>query len=276
MRPACNRIDSRCCELPDNVVHFEDTLLVRSAAVYADFVVEHLTENTRLLDCGCGAGSITVGLAGRVQLVVGVDLDAPALKPAAAYVASRSVRNVLFVAADARRLPFADADFGAVLLHSVVETVSDPATVVREACRVLVSGGLLAAASVDYGGLLVEGPHRETLERFFAVRERLWSFDGIARSRAGRELRGLLRRCGLMSVSASGRYISYGTATEVRAFGEDRASECENSWFSSRARAHGLLTEDELHQTQQAWQEWSASPDSFLLFAWCHALGRKP
>ena len=254
---------------------FEDALLVRPAAVYADFLIEHLTENTRLLDCGCGAGSIAVGLASHVRLVVGVDLNAVAVKPAAAYVASQSVRNVQFVAADASRLPFADEGFGAVLLHSVIETVSDPATVLRDACRVLASGGALATASVDYGGLLIEGPHRGTLERFFAVREQLWSLDRIARSRAGRELRGLLQNCGLMSVAASGRYIWW-QAPEVKAFGEERARECENSWFSSRARAHGLLTEDELRHTQYAWQEWSTSSDSLLFFPWCRALGRKP
>ena len=36
----------------------------------------HLTGNTRLLDCGCGARTITVGLADSVRWVVGLDRNA--------------------------------------------------------------------------------------------------------------------------------------------------------------------------------------------------------
>jgi hypothetical protein len=54
---------------------YRETLAGRSAAIYADFLVPHLTEAARLLDCGCGAGSIAIGLATHARRVVGLDLD---------------------------------------------------------------------------------------------------------------------------------------------------------------------------------------------------------
>jgi len=255
---------------------FRDALSNRSATAYADFLAPHLTENTRLLDCGCGAGSITVGLAGSVRCVVGLDLSAATLKPAVSHLAAESIRNVRFVVGNGTQLPFSEESFDAVLMHSLLEAAADPAGVVREASRVLVPGGLLAAASVEYGGRVLAGPHREALERFYAVRERLWTLDRIARPRAGRDLRQLLHGGGFAAIEATAHYLSYGTPEGVRTFGEERARDCAEPWFSSRSLARQLFTEEELRHTQHAWEEWSRSPDSFLAFAWCRVVGRKP
>lgn len=54
---------------------FEDLLISRSAAVYADFLEPYLTAGDVMLDVGCGSGSITVGLAPKVDRVIGDDLD---------------------------------------------------------------------------------------------------------------------------------------------------------------------------------------------------------
>lgn len=255
---------------------FREALVERSATLYADFLLPHLTQSTRLLDCGCGSGSITVGLAGSVRWVVGLDRDAAAFEPAVEHLRAEAIANVRLVAGDGARLPFSADRFDAVLLHSVLESAADPAALVREASRVLVPGGLLAAASVDYGGRILAGPHREVLERFYAVRERLWALDGVARPRAGRDLRGLLHGCGFLDVRAWAHDLSYGTADAVESFGAARARDCTDRWFSSRARAHGLLSDDDLRHTQRAWEEWSRSPDAFFAFAWCRVLGRKP
>ena len=47
----------------------------RSASVYADFLLPHLADGLRVLDVGCGPGSITLGLAAEFPgaRFVGVD-----------------------------------------------------------------------------------------------------------------------------------------------------------------------------------------------------------
>ena len=49
----------------------------RTAAGAASFLLPHLRSGIRLLDCGCGPGSITIGLAEAVAPgeVVGIDLE---------------------------------------------------------------------------------------------------------------------------------------------------------------------------------------------------------
>ena len=42
---------------------FEDLMRNRSATEYADFVLPSIDSLDRVLDVGCGAGSITIGLA---------------------------------------------------------------------------------------------------------------------------------------------------------------------------------------------------------------------
>jgi ubiquinone/menaquinone biosynthesis C-methylase UbiE len=223
-----------------------------------------------------GTGSITVGLARSVASVVGVDLHATGFRPAMAYLEAESIPNVRFVAANASALPFPDAVFDAVLLHSVLEAAAEPIDLLREAWRVLVPGGVVAAASVEYGGRILAGPQLERLQRFYAVREQLWALDRLARPRAGRELRRLLHAMGFTDIDATAHYLSYGTPEAVRFFGEARSAECSQAWFASRSLAHGLLSEAELRQTRAAWQEWARSPDSFCAFAWCRVVGHKP
>ena len=45
---------------------FEDQMSARSASVYADFLLPHLSEESILLDCGTGSGAIAVGLSSSV------------------------------------------------------------------------------------------------------------------------------------------------------------------------------------------------------------------
>lgn len=198
------------------------------------------------------------------------------MRAAIAHGEAKSISNLYFLAADGSALPFRECGFDTVLFHSVLEAVSEPIDLLREASRVLTPGGMVAAASVEYGGWVLAGPHRELLERFYAVRERLWDLEHLARPRAGRELRRLLHESGFTGIQATAHYLSYGTPEAIRSFGKARARECSNSWFASEARTHGLLSEAELNQMQVGWEEWGASPESFTAFAWCRVVGQKP
>ena len=256
---------------------FEERLRARSAAVYADFLLPRLKNASNILDVGCGAGSITIGLAADVPgaRVVGVDPD-DGFEPARRHAAAQRIDNVEFRVGDVYGLEFQSDHFDACLCHSMLETLDRPLDGLLEIRRVLKPGGILGVACVEYGGLILAGPSVELLRQFYAVREQLWQLDGHADPYRGRELRGLLERAGFEGVRATSSYICYGTPEDVTTFGTDRAKDCGNTWYRRDAIAHGLATEAEIDRMRGAWLEWSTSEEAYAAFAWCRALGRKP
>ena len=107
-----------------------------------------------VLDLGCGQATISMGVAEVVPhgRVLGVDIDRAGLAAARGDAATIGCGNIAFAAADGRQLPFRSGVFDAVLCHSILETLSDPRSVVTEVRRVIGRGGVVGAASVEYGG----------------------------------------------------------------------------------------------------------------------------
>ena len=101
----------------------------RTAASMAGFFLPHLCPGMRVLDCGCGPGSITVGLAEHVAPgeVIGIDLDPTHIALAQRRAAAAGLANVRFARADIYTLPFPDAAFDAVFCQSLLSHLREPA-----------------------------------------------------------------------------------------------------------------------------------------------------
>ncbi|MGH8225293.1 MAG: class I SAM-dependent methyltransferase [Gammaproteobacteria bacterium] len=95
----------------------------------------------RILDVGCGTGLALARLGETATdlRLVGVDLSPEML----ARARSRLPASVSLAHADARRLPFAAAQFDAVITSSALHYLDDPAPALFEAARVLAPGGRL-------------------------------------------------------------------------------------------------------------------------------------
>jgi SAM-dependent methyltransferase len=246
----------------------------RGADVYAGFLLSHLRPDMVVLDCGCGKATIAIGVCDAVPAgrVVGVDIEEDSLADARRYAASIGRDNLTCAVADGRRLPFHDAAFDAVLCHSMLETLDDPASVVAELRRVTKRGGVVGAASVDYGGLIIAGAQAAGARRFYDIRQQVWRAAGIAEPNMGRRLRGLFHEAGFPRVEAFADYISYGTPDRALAFARDRAMECRDQEWRTTVTRHGIASAEELTHLAAHWEEWAKDPGAFFAFAWCRVL----
>ncbi|MDE2320568.1 MAG: class I SAM-dependent methyltransferase, partial [candidate division NC10 bacterium] len=97
-----------------------------------------LGEGKRLLDVGCGVGTLLDLVGAKFQAVHGCDLSETALREA-------RQRGVLSVCADLNRglLPYQDRSFECVTCLEVIEHVFDPLSLLRELHRVLKDDGQL-------------------------------------------------------------------------------------------------------------------------------------
>jgi SAM-dependent methyltransferase len=252
----------------------EREIVARGADRYAGFFLPHLRPDMAVLDCGCGNATITIGLAEAVPVgrVVAVELAKESLKEARGNASAMGQENLVFVASDGRRLPFSEAAFNAVFCHSVLETVRDPPMVVGELRRVTKSGGVVGAASVDYGGLILGGGRTAGPERFYEIRRHWWRAEGIAEPDMGRRLRGLFEEGGFSRVEAFADYISYGTRDRVAALARDRAVECRGRELHEAVVRHGITAAEELIDLASEWEAWGRDPKAFFAFPWCRVL----
>jgi SAM-dependent methyltransferase len=257
-------------------VSFEDLLRNRSAAEYADFVLPSIGSRDRVLDVGCGPGSITVGLAKVAGHVTGIDVDDAEFADARAHAAEHRISNVQFREGSIYELDQPDASVEVCTLLSMMETLDDPLAGLAEVRRVLKPGGLLGASSIEYGGLILHGPGGPLLRRFYELRLKLWEAQGDVHPYRGRELRGLLLAVGFERVESVTTYFSYGTEERVRTFGLARAADCRDEGYVSGMTEHGFADQHEIDSLERAWTTWAESPDSFAAFAWGRATGRKP
>jgi ubiquinone/menaquinone biosynthesis C-methylase UbiE len=255
----------------------DSAIKTRGADVYAGFLLRHIRLDMAVLDCGCGEATITFGLAEAVPegRVVGLDLKQRDLFAACRSAAAVGLSNLSWIVADGRRMPFCDAEFDAVLCHSVLETVDDPMNVISELRRVTKRGGLVGAASVEYGGLILGGQQTAGPRRYYEIRQQLWRAAGIAEPNMGSRLRGLFQEARFDRVEAFADYISYGTPDRATIFACDRAMECRNQELQTAVKRHGIASIDELLHLAAAWEKWGDDPGAFFAFAWCRVLAWK-
>ncbi|RWM04685.1 MAG: class I SAM-dependent methyltransferase [Mesorhizobium sp.] len=123
----------------------------RLAPLFIDFA--GLAGGEKILDVGCGTGSLTFELAKSTGLA-----EIQAIDFSAVFVAAAKERNtdprITISQADATALPFADGAFDRALALLVLHFVPDAGKAVAEMRRVVRPGGVVAAVVWDhYGGM---------------------------------------------------------------------------------------------------------------------------
>ena len=247
----------------------------RTAAVHASFLLPYLRSGMRLLDCGCGPGSITVGLAEAIAPgeAVGVDIEAAQLEFARTHAAEKAVANVRFEVGDICNLSLPDSAFDAVFGHTILMQFQDPSRVLAEVRRVLKPGGIAGFREPIFSSNLAEPPDsaQQQVLKLFA---RVLAHNG-GDIDIGRRLPGLLQATGFDILTMSASFSGGWTPEAKRAHCELWAQVCEEADFIKQAIALGWIGSDDQATMTTSLRADGKDPLYFFATAWREIVGRK-
>ena len=247
----------------------------RTAEEAAAFLLPSLRPGMRLLDVGCGPGSITRGLAQRLAPgeVVGLDLSRETLAAAREDAAARGLTNLTYTEGSVYALPFPDQSFDVAYAHQVSQHLREPAAALREMLRVLRPGGLAAVRDVDWG-TAAYWPRDPRLDRWIELHRDAWYRNG-GEPLMGRQLRALFNAVGVDDLEVTAAVWCYTTPDDTIAWGDAYADRLLTSPMGGRLVEYGLVTRAELEGMAEAFRAWARHPDALWSFIHVAALGRK-
>ena len=258
-----------------NSAHATKMVQQRNATTHAAFFLPYLQAGMSLLDCGCGPGTITTGLARAVApgQTIGVDSAPEQVELAKANAASAGVTNIQFEVNDVYALPYPENSFDAVYAHALVGHLHDPVAALREMWRVLKPGGIIGIRDSDFAGFLL-APTDPLIDDGFSLYIRFRQDNG-GDPYNGRRLREYVRRAGFVQTRASAAYECWGTEEETGYIVDVLLAELAGPRVTEHAVKQGWADREHFQQIAAALKRWGSHPDAFWGHSWCEAIGWK-
>ncbi|WP_338702134.1 class I SAM-dependent methyltransferase [Streptomyces sp. Q6] len=249
----------------------------RTAANSAAYLLGSLKPHMKILDIGCGPGTITADLAALVPdgHVVGADHAAGILDQARATAAERGLTNVEFTTADVHALDWPDDTFCVVHAHQVLQHVGDPVLALREMRRVTKPGGIIAVRDSDYAAMTWY-PQSPGMTRWLDLYRRVARANG-GEPDAGRRLKSWALEAGFapQDLTATAGTWCYSTPDEIAWWSGLWADRTLASAYAERATEGGHATVEQLTAVSDAWREWGTKDDAWFTVLHGEILGRK-
>ncbi|KAJ5756696.1 hypothetical protein N7533_006239 [Penicillium manginii] len=236
----------------------------RTAKNSMAFLLPHLKPSMKILDLGCGPGSITTDLAEYVPEghVVGLD-RAVILDQARELASSRGVTNIEFIDGDANELPFESGTFDVCCCHQLLQHVGNPILVLEEMRRVVKPGGIIAAREADYS-VFSWYPESRGLSEWQELYDRVARHNG-GEPNAGKFLHVWARKAGLSEIQCSVSNWCFSTDEETRWWSDSWKDRALHSSFATTALEGGLAKMEDLERVSEAWKQWGGGPGCLVV-----------
>ena len=255
---------------------FRQMLDRRSAQTHAAYLLPHLASGQRMLDFGCGPGTLSVGLAKAVEPgeLHGIDMEESQVELARTAAAAGGHANVTFHVGDVTDLPFEDDYFDVAHCHAVLMHVPDTEATLKEVKRVLKPGGLIASREANVASSFM-APAADTLQGAWDTFARLLAANR-GHPQMGRELKARFVEAGFTDVRASASFDMFGTPEDVAFF-----HTFVSDWFFSpdvvgAATKYGLATQEQFDEWRRVLDEWKDHPGAFGCIAFGECLATNP
>ncbi len=252
-------------------------LASRSAADACAYLLPHLKPGLRVLDVGCGPGSISDGLAEAIAPgeLRGVDIEPSQVEMATQAAEERRLSNAKFSVADARALPFEDDSYDVVHCSDTLAYVPDTGAALNEMKRVLKPGGILACREIIMD-LFMTHPDpdpRSAAQAYAVFADTLQADDG--HPQMGKELAGHLEQAGFVDIQTSASFEMF-TGERLKLL-----YELGDQWFftvdiESPATQYGAASRRMLEEIRQSRESWYNAPHAMGAFAFGEALAVRP
>ncbi|KAG5417750.1 hypothetical protein I9W82_005386 [Candida metapsilosis] len=149
-----------------------DTHAIRTVENSVKFITNVLEPDFKVLDVGCGPGSITIDLAKNYLTkggsVIGVEPTEDVINAANSLKQSSGadVDNVSFKIGSIYNLPFEDNTFDLVYAHQVVVHLADPIKALKELARITKPGKFVAIKDGDMDSIIIDPPKYDILREY--------------------------------------------------------------------------------------------------------------
>lgn len=254
---------------PSATQHHEWRTAINSAA----HLVSHLTTLTnpvKLLDVGCGSGTITASLSKYLpasSTITAIDASAEIISKAQAHAQAQGVTNIEFRTGDIYNLPFSDGEFDVVHVSMLLMHLSEPKRAIKELLRVVrPGGGVLSLREPDMRGWSFY-PALPAITEFNSTICAVLVSNG-AQIDAGQRLVSWVLKCGAGvtrdQVRASASAWCFSTEKERKVWGGTMVGRCETGEMREKAIKEGLKTGDDFERMKKGWEEWIGTEDGWF------------
>jgi SAM-dependent methyltransferase len=237
-------------------------------------LLPHLRPGDRLLDVGCGPGTLTADLAEAVSpgSVVAIDVSRSVVDEAASHARDRGVGNISFRVGDFRHAGLSDGMFDVVHAHQVLQHLADPVGALAAMAGLARPGGIVAVRDSDYGAM-TWSPADDALERWREVYVAVARHNG-AEPDAGRWLLPWAHSAGLGDAQHGSSTWTFATPADRTWWCDLWADRCLTSSFARQAIDYGITTEAEMSRLAGGWRRWGQHPDGVFVVPHGEVLAR--
>ncbi len=265
---------------PDYTMGFSDEMLESlrryTAEASAAYLLPYLRPGLRVLDFGCGPGTISVGLAKAVAPgeLHGVDMEESQIELARAVAEANGLDNAIFHVGDVTDMPFEDGFFDVAHCHNVLMHIPDTGAVLAEVKRVLKPGGIIGCREMICGSSFTH-PDFGVIRNAWDMFEDLLAADE-GHPQIGKDLKAHIVEAGFTNVRMTASFDVYSTPADV-AF----IYEFANKWFlapeiTEAAIKYGAATQNLCDAIRDAYDRWKDHPGAFCGLAFGEAIAGRP
>ncbi|MCL5260721.1 MAG: methyltransferase domain-containing protein [Gammaproteobacteria bacterium] len=247
----------------------------RTVEQEAGFLIPYLRDDIKLLDCGCGPGSITVGFGKYIKNgeIFAIDIEPSQLELTKKLANEEGITNIHLEKADICDLPFKDNTFDIVFSHAFLTHIPNYRKAIQEMKRVLKPGGIIAARDPAFKDVVIY-PDTSEIINAWNFRLKMLSSAGADFS-IGKKLRSILSEEGFSDVVASGTATIRGNKKELDYYIDFIIGELSESTYITTALANGTITEEEIQEYKNIWTKFRNNPGAFVGIIYCQVIGYK-